>query len=132
MAASHFHTVLVVDDNVDVREAISMLLALHGMYTHAARDGREALDALEAGLRPCLIVLDVHMPRMDGIAFRHAQRANAVLRDIPVAVLSALPRLQALTEPLAVAASIEKPIDPERLLALIGEHCRTQPGRRRA
>jgi CheY-like chemotaxis protein len=133
MVNAHLHTVLVVDDNADVRDAITMLLALNGMRAHAAGDGREALDALQHGtLRPCFIVLDVHMPRMDGIEFRRAQQADRALRDIPVVALSAFPRLHALMKPLAVAAAVEKPIDPEQLIALIREHCRVRPGRSRA
>jgi CheY-like chemotaxis protein len=131
MANTHVHTVLVVDDNADVREAIALLLAINGMRTHVAGDGREALDTLSTGLRPCFIVLDVHMPRMDGIEFRRAQQADRALRDIPVAALSAVPRLHALTAPLAVAASVEKPIDPDQLIALIREHCHARPGRAR-
>jgi CheY-like chemotaxis protein len=95
MAGGHAHTVLVVDDNPDEREATAMLLELNGTDVRLAQDGQEALDALHAGLRPCLILLDVNMPRMDGVAFWRAQQAEPALRDIPVAVLSALPRLHA-------------------------------------
>jgi len=129
---SHFHTVLVVDDNADLRDAITILLALNGMRAHEARDGREALQVLQEGLRPCLIVLDLHMPRMDGVAFRQAQQDNRALRDIPVMVLSALPRFESIAEPLGVVASLAKPVDPERLIALVGKCCPSSGQRARA
>jgi len=127
--ASHAHTVLVVDDDTDLRDAISMLLTLHGILTRGARDGREALAMLQAGVRPCLILLDLHMEGMDGTAFVHAQQQERALRDIPVVVLSALPNLRTVVAPLRIAAAVEKPIDPARLVALVEDLCRTRPPR---
>jgi len=132
MRRPHFHTVLVVDDNTDLREAIALLLALNGMRTHEARDGREALDVLLDGLRPCLVVLDLHMPRMDGVAFRQVQQDHRALRYIPVVVLSALPRFESIAQPLGVVASLAKPVDPQRLIALVGQSCPASDQRSRA
>ena len=58
--------VLLVEDDVDVRNAACDLLESEGSTVIAAGDGREALDLLRAGLRPSVIVLDLTMPRMDG------------------------------------------------------------------
>lgn len=124
---AHAHTVLVVDDNLDTADAIATLLRLNGNVVRLAHDGEEAIATLRAGLRPCLILLDVHMPRMDGIGFRRRQQADPALRDFPVAVMSALPRLHQQVDRLAVVASYQKPVDPERLVALVGEHCPEQP-----
>jgi CheY-like chemotaxis protein len=120
---AHRHTVLLVEDNIDTREAIAMLLRMHGYDVHEAADGRQALASLRTAWRPCLILLDVNMPIMDGFAFRRAQQADPALRDIPVAVLTALPRLHELPEPLAKVSTYRKPVDPEKLIGIVEEHC---------
>lgn len=80
--------ILVVDDDVNTREAVETLLELDGYRVALARDGQEALELLEGGLAPALIVLDMNMPRMDGAAFRQAQRRRPALANIPVIVCS--------------------------------------------
>jgi two-component system chemotaxis response regulator CheY len=121
--AAHRHATLLVEDDPDTRDAVAMLLELHEYDVYLAADGQHALDVLRAGVRPCLILLDVNMPRMDGGAFRRAQTADPALRDIPVVLLTGQPRLRSMPEPLASLATYQKPVDPERLLALVGEHC---------
>ena len=60
-------TILVVDDDADVRESLSEFLELHGYEVVAAADGMEALDRLQT-VSPCAVLLDVKMPGMDGVA----------------------------------------------------------------
>src|SRR5262245_59771290 len=91
--AAHRHTILVVDDDRGVREAMEALLLAEGLEAVGAEDGQDALDRLRAGLRPCIILLDLMMPKIDGFAFRHAQRADPALADIPVIAFSAYDRL---------------------------------------
>jgi CheY-like chemotaxis protein len=119
----HEHTVLVVEDDQDTRDAIAALLRLYDYDVHLADDGQKALDVLRGGVRPCLILLDVNMPHMDGPAFRRAQIADRELREIPVAVLTATPPSHAMLGPLANIPTHQKPVDPERLRALVEEHC---------
>jgi two-component system, chemotaxis family, chemotaxis protein CheY len=119
----HGHAILVVEDNPDTRDAIALLLELHDYDVFLADDGLHALNVLRAGVRPCLILLDVNMPRMDGAAFRRAQIADAELREIPVAVLTALPPFHTLLEPFANIPTHQKPVDAERLIALVQEYC---------
>ena len=66
------------------------MLLVHSMDVHAvgAENGRVALSRLRAGLRPCLILLDLIMPEMDGLQFREAQLADPELASIPVLVCS--------------------------------------------
>lgn len=81
--AAHRHTILVVDDDRGVREAMEALLVAEGFAAVTAEEGQDALDRLRGGLRPCIILLDLMMPKIDGFAFRHAQRADPALTSIP-------------------------------------------------
>jgi CheY-like chemotaxis protein len=113
-------TVLVVDDDHDVRAALVELLETEGYDVVAAANGRVALARLRAGVRPCAIVLDLMMPIMDGWEFRAAQLGDADLRDIPVIILSAAGLseeiVRAQLDPLAY---VPKPPPTEGLLAAI-------------
>ncbi len=80
--------VLIVEDDVDIRETLAELLATAGYETAEAANGRDALD-LARRATPDLIVLDLMMPVMDGWQFRSAQRRDPSLAPIPVIVISA-------------------------------------------
>src|SRR5436309_3349023 len=80
--------ILVVDDDVDIRTIIRLVLELHGYRVMDAGDGKEALLRLRQGQLPCLILLDLMMPGMNGWQFRHAQENDLALAQIPVVVLS--------------------------------------------
>ncbi len=104
--------VLVVEDNVDIRELLVEILASEGYEVASAGDGRQALDtALRQ--RPDVILLDLMMPVMSGWEFRAVQRATAALADIPVIVLSAF------DSDLDVAATIPKPFVVDTVLDTI-------------
>ena len=81
-------TVMVVDDDADVRDTIQMALELHGARVVTATDGADALARLRAGERPSLILLDLMMPKVNGIEFRNAQLADPALASIPVILVS--------------------------------------------
>src|SRR4029077_9863136 len=68
------HRILLVDDDVDGRDAIAHFLEMEGADVAVAADGKEALNALRADPRRCLILLDLEMPGMDGREFRRQQR----------------------------------------------------------
>ena len=80
-------TILVVDDHPVTREPLAKLLRYEGFQTTCAANGVEALDAV-AGSRPDLILLDVMMPKMNGVDFLQNVRADARLRSIPVIALT--------------------------------------------
>jgi CheY-like chemotaxis protein len=67
---------MIVDDDDDIRMALRIVLETFGYCVTTASDGAEALDKLEAGERPCLIILDLMMPGMDGQQFREARSAT--------------------------------------------------------
>ena len=112
-------SILIVEDDADLREALSEVLRDEGYAVAMAADGREALDRLRGESRPSLILLDLTMPVMTGWQFRDAQRQDPDLSEIPVVVLSASDRLAEKMGPLGVADYVRKPIELDRLLRLI-------------
>ncbi len=81
-------SILLVEDDADVRDSTRMLLELEGYQVETAQNGLEALARLRAGLRPCLVLLDLDMPVMDGLTFRTYQLVDPQLAHIPVVVFS--------------------------------------------
>jgi CheY-like chemotaxis protein len=83
-------TVMVVEDDVCVRELVMEILGAGGFTAVGARNGQEALQHLREGLiQPALILLDLMMPVMDGRQFRAEQLNDPLLARIPVVVMSA-------------------------------------------
>ena len=82
-------SILLVDDDPDIRSAVKEFLHHEGFTVVPAPNGADALNTLRTGFRPNVIVLDIMMPVMDGWDFRAAQLADPSLRDIPVIVISA-------------------------------------------
>jgi len=116
-------TVLVIDDDEDVRVALRELLQYEGFAATTASDGREALDLLLGGLRPCAILLDLMMPGMNGWDFRAEQMRVPELAEIPVAVLSASYNAQATLAQLGAVEFFAKPAPTAAIIAFIKRHC---------
>ena len=114
--------VLVVEDTDDSREVMGTLLEMEGYRVAYATDGRDALDKLETGLKPCLILLDLFMPVKNGWEFRAVQRSDPRLADLPVAVLSGDNEVAQVAAQLGAAGYLSKPISLEALLALVAAH----------
>jgi CheY-like chemotaxis protein len=114
--------VLIVDDDVDIRKTVQLLLEDEGYPVATAADGNAALELLRKGLRPGLILLDVMMPHCDGNQFRKQQLADPDLQAIPVVVLTADAHIKkhALQSQEEVVA---KPLTLEALLAVVARHC---------
>lgn len=112
-------TVLVVDDNADMREYITRLLAPHYQVRTAA-DGEEALASIRQQ-RPDLLLSDVMMPRLDGLGLVRQIRAEATLADIPIVLLSARAGEEASVEGLEAGADdyLLKPFSSRELLARV-------------
>jgi DNA-binding response OmpR family regulator len=87
-------TILLVEDDTAIREALSLVLENEGYKVSVVTNGREALDWLrEATALPDLILLDLMMPEMDGMEFRKVQVMDQRLASIPVIMLTASPGL---------------------------------------
>jgi CheY-like chemotaxis protein len=107
--------IMVVDDDLDVREYLDELLSELGYVVNIAANGEEALDQLHCGYVPKLILLDLEMPVMNGFQFLHSIRANPATAQIPVIIVSGAPP----PLPDFVYTAIQKPVDVELLLETI-------------
>jgi CheY-like chemotaxis protein len=116
--------ILIVEDDADLREMMAQLLTLEGFRAETVANGRDALDYLQKGDCPDLILLDLMMPVMDGWEFRRRQQANPEVAHVPVVVLSALDQTRAAD--LGGPAFLKKPLDFDRLLELVRRHCPEQ------
>lgn len=116
-------SILIVDDDADIREALVDVLTDHGYASHAVAHGGAALAALQAGMRPSLILLDLMMPVMDGLTFRQHQLADPDLRELPVLVISAGNDLSVHAASLGAVETLRKPIDLDKLLDAVARHC---------
>ena len=125
-ANSNSH-VMVVEDDRDTREVVKLILELAGMSVSEASDGFEALDRLQK-LRerdphlPCVIVLDIMMPRCSGPEFRKRQLDDPLIADVPIIVLSAVAD-QAREQDLHAFAKVSKPFDPDQLIRVVRQAC---------
>jgi DNA-binding response OmpR family regulator len=116
--------VLVIEDHDDTRDMVEAYLQAHGFTTIGAPHGLQGLAILR-NHRPCLILLDLTMPVMDGWQFRQEQRrlADSDLAGIPVLILSAIDDVGRHARALGAADVIPKPIDFDRMLETVRAHC---------
>ena len=119
-------TILLVDDDHDVAEALSTVLADEGYDVATASNGREALVYLKSHTAPRLILLDVMMPVMDGYEFRIEQQRDPAIADIPVVVLTAGSMGERVAE-MGVTAHMRKPVDLDRLLSEVAQRTDLSP-----
>ena len=112
--------VLVVDDEAESREGLSVLLGIRGYRVASAANGMEALSLLQHGMRPALILLDLMMPVMNGWEFMSHQLNDPNIKSIPVVITSGL----SLSEMGSIepAGVVRKPINPDILLDLVQKH----------
>jgi len=110
--------VLIVDDDPDIRDAVGECLRYEGYDVHSAADGQDALDRLEYGLRPDVILLDLMMPVLNGFDVLEALKSRPEWKSIPVVIVSANRGYEA--EDLSGAVSIlRKPVNVDRLIAAV-------------
>jgi CheY-like chemotaxis protein len=120
--------ILIVEDDRETREMLATLLALEGFHAVAAEDGLEALHLLRTVRRrapevPCLVLLDLKMPRLGGNEFRRAQLGDPTVASVPVAVMSGAIDLEARAKALGAVASVSKPINCDVLMEVVRRYC---------
>jgi CheY-like chemotaxis protein len=120
--------VLIVEDDQDTREMLASLLATAGFHAVGAEDGLEALHLLRTVRHrapdvPCLVLLDLMMPRLSGHEFRRAQLGDPVVAGVPVAVMSGATDAKERGQTLGAVATLTKPIDLEALLSIVKQYC---------
>lgn len=115
-------SILVVDDDTDLRETVGELLVDEGYRPRLCENGREALEALRGGERPRLILLDLMMPEMNGWQFREEQLKDEGLSKIPVVVMTASRGGDA--QPISASEVLWKPIGLDELLRVVARNVR--------
>jgi len=116
-------TVLLIDEHDDVREGLQMIFESEGWTVETAADPRRALNRLIGGLRPCIILLDLMSPVMNGLEFRRELLNHPLLRSIPLVAYAGLKGVRAKAREIAVDASSEVPAEIDRLIAAVRQHC---------
>ena len=116
-------SILIVEDDEDVREAMFAFLEMKGYSVASAGNGREALDYLQDAPAPDLIITDLAMPVMDGRQFRREQLKDARLAVIPTLVITAM----ADRTHIDASEILLKPVDADLLLTAVSRHCGSEP-----
>lgn len=121
-------TVLIVEDDRATRDLVGTLLMSSGYRAVSAEDGLEALHLLRAVRRrepagPCLVLLDLSMPRLGGREFRRAQAADPVVADVPVALMTGAADADALCVGLGAVATLAKPLDLDAVVDTVRRYC---------
>jgi|ERR1700761_4839937 CheY-like chemotaxis protein len=115
--------VFVVEDDAIIRESLVILLETEGYHVGEAANGRDALNALKRSPRPpCMILLDLSMPVMDGVEFRRHQLQDPHIASVPVVVVTGKNGLDE-SEVLRPLTTIHKPFDFNAMLHVVREHC---------
>jgi two-component system, chemotaxis family, chemotaxis protein CheY len=139
-------SILVIDDDDDIRDAVQDVLRAEGYATHGATNGHHAQQMLEVAVdAPELILLDLMMPVMDGWDFLLWLEDNAELRETPVAIMSAHPSIQRAfdiartrkgTPHLRLHGGnrllLPKPLSILQLLSVAGQMCSAARGHTRS
>jgi CheY-like chemotaxis protein len=112
-------SVLVIDDDVDVRESLVDVIQETGREAFGAASAVEALGRLEALPRPCLILLDIMMPGMNGFEFLEIIQQRPDAADFPVLVISASSAIERARYYTAVLGALRKPLGPRDLRAAL-------------
>ena len=111
--------ILLVEDEGDVREALRDLLEDYGYAIVEAANGRRALEMLEGqGVDPCLVIVDLLMPVMDGFQFLREVAARPALSALPMVVSTSAPERAPRNYPV-----IPKPIDVRALVNVVQKFC---------
>ena len=118
-------SILLVEDDPDIRESFRDLLQYNGYHVLEARTGKDALKLLEQDPLPALVLLDMMLPVMSGNELLHAMRQSDRTAKVPVVILSTGTKLMGSKDlaryasTYGVSAALAKPISPDRLLEVL-------------
>jgi DNA-binding NtrC family response regulator len=115
-------TVLVVDDDLDLRVALEEVLTEAGYQAVLAQSAEHALQLLETVARPCLVLLDYTMPGAGAEGFLSAIENRADAGSFAVVLMTGMPRV-ALRSDTRIAGQLSKPFEMDQLLVLLESHC---------
>jgi len=111
-------TVLIVDDDADIRASLQDFFEDQGFEVATAADGLQALDLLEEEKLPCVVVLDLLMPQLDGNEVYDRMQKDPRLANVPVIVSTSDP-----SRAPSGALIMRKPVNLDRLLRVVRQHC---------
>ena len=112
--------ILLIEDEVDIRTILKDALEWEGYRVYTASNGKEGMEILLEMPTPCLILLDLMMPVMNGWEFADALETYRAYADIPIVTLSAFSDPE---KRIRANGSIKKPVDLDVLFALVSKHC---------
>lgn len=120
---SHRPVVLLVEDDPDTRHMYAVSLDVLGFDVSEARDGAEGLRCAQA-LHPDVVLMDVAMPRMDGLEATRRLKRDPTTASVPVVILSALTSAQDRQRAIDAGAAefLGKPCDPETVALRLREY----------
>ena len=117
---TNYKGILVIEDNKEIQDSLKMALEVEGYNVFTADNGKEGIEKLEKIPTPCLILLDLMMPVMNGWEFVDVISKDIMLSTIPVVVVSAFGDKKGSPKS---EGYIQKPIDLDALLGTVGKHC---------
>jgi two-component system response regulator MprA len=118
------HRVMIVDDHADTREALAIVMELRGLAAIVAGSGSEALAKLaEPTERPCVVLLDVNMPGLDGWEVRQRMREDPQLASVPVVLLTGNYVDLERARRLGIRGCLRKPVDVHQIVDAVERHC---------
>lgn len=117
---SNYKSILVVEDNKEIQDSLKMALEVEGYNVFTADNGKEGMEKLGKMPTPCMILLDLMMPVMNGWEFVDAISKDIMLSTIPVVVVSAFGDKKGTPK---TDGYIQKPIDLDALLSTVCKHC---------
>jgi CheY-like chemotaxis protein len=122
MLSQRSRPVLVVDDDEGVLEVLVELLGAEGMEVRTAANGLDGLREMRRDPTPAAVLLDLHMPVMDGFQFRAEQLGDPALRAIPVILYSGHHDVADAAARMGIEGYLQKPIDIQRILVLLNRY----------
>ena len=123
LVATEERPILIVDDDQGVRGVLAQILEDEGHAVRTATNGLDALEKLRGAVTPCVILLDLMMPVMNGWEFMTQRQEEREIAAIPVVVISADQGARAKAEAIGAVDCLEKPIDLNRLIDTVDRYC---------
>jgi CheY-like chemotaxis protein len=120
--------VLIVEDDLSIQKSLRLAIECEGYKVFTAGNGKEGLDLFPTIEKPCVILLDLMMPVMDGFEFLEMRKLNQPLSQVPVVIVSAF--LEKAKE-VKADGYVKKPVQLDDLFVLIKKHCEQFTGQAR-
>ncbi len=118
--SNNYKSILVVEDNKEIQDSLKVALEVEGYNVYTADNGKDGLEKLAKIPTPCMILLDLMMPVMNGWEFVDEISKDILLSTIPVVVVSAFGDKKGTPK---TQGYIQKPIDLDALLTTVSKHC---------